>query len=61
MNELYKAGWNQRITNPSAKLPRDSKKTEQFLAGYYACNKFISNEIAQAILECRNPVAPALL
>lgn len=61
MTEQYIAGWNQRIVNPNAKLPRNTKANEQFLTGYYDCNTAINAEIARAIAEYRNPVAQNLL
>jgi hypothetical protein len=58
MNELYKAGWNARIETPSMKLPRDSKKNEDFLRGFRDCNSKFMESISDSIRTGQSPVYP---
>lgn len=61
MNEQYKSGWNLRVNDANAKLPRNSKKNEEFLQGFWDCNDKFMIAISRSIQEGKAPVYPELI
>ena len=60
-SELFKAGWNLRVENADAKLPRDCKKNQEFIDGFRACESKFMEAIALSIRTQSNPVYPGKL
>ena len=60
-NEQYKSGWNLRVANANAKLPRDCKKNAEFLVGFWDCNSAFMKAVADAVKTGNNPAYPKAL
>ncbi len=57
ITEEYRAGWNACV-NGVTKLPRCSKKNEDFLEGYSDCEWVTSKARYDAIANSTNPILP---
>jgi hypothetical protein len=57
-SQEYKNGWNLRLVDANAKLPRSCKKNEEFLNGFWDCNSAVMKEIAIGIRESRIATRP---
>ena len=61
ISEQYKAGWNACIEDVNTKLPRSSKKNEQFLLGFNDCYMYIRKAEIEAMENKSKPVRPTFI
>lgn len=58
MDEMYISGWNARVANANAKLPRRCPANESYIRGFWDCDTAFAEAIADSILTGTNPVYP---
>lgn len=58
VSELYREGWNARVEDANTKLPRRSKKSLDFILGFYDCDTHFNKSIVESLATRTNPVYP---